>query len=465
MKPWSRRSFLAASAASATLAAAPALTAPRPKGPPPSAPSAPPVPEVPRSGNVDAVIVGAGAAGIAAARRLAAAGKRFALVEAADQPGGRCITDTGTFGVPYDRGAHWIYAADINPLARLAPQTGLVIYPAPPGQRMRIGKRYAREGEMEDFLAGVVRANTAIADAARKSDVACGGVLPKDLGEWRPSIEFVLGPYNSSKDLPELSTADLSRSAERDNSAFCRQGLGALVAKLSAGLPLLTATPVTRIGLGGRGTVEVEMGKGQFLARAVIVTVSTGVLASGKIKLELPKRHLDAIGKLKLGSRDHVALELAGNPLGLRADELVLEKSDNKQTGAIFGNISGSTLCTVDVGGSFGRDLSAKGEAAMVDFAIGWLGGLYGADIKNAVKRRHATRWNEEPWVLGATSAAAPGAQSARRILMEPIGNRIFFAGEAAHETMWGTVNGAWESGERAADAVVKLLGGPTRRG
>jgi hypothetical protein len=74
-----------------------------------------------------------------AARRLAAAGKRFALVEAADQPGGRCITDMSTFGVPYDRGAHWIYAADINPLARLAPQTGLVIYPAPPGQRMRIG--------------------------------------------------------------------------------------------------------------------------------------------------------------------------------------------------------------------------------------------------------------------------------------------------------------------------------------
>jgi monoamine oxidase len=238
-----------------------------------------------------------------------------------------------------------------------------------------------------------------------------------------------------------------------------------LVAKLSAGLPLLTATPVTRIGLGGRGTVEVEMGKGQFLARAVIVTVSTGVLASGKIKLELPKRHLDAINKLKLGSHDRVALELTGNPLGLRADELVLEKSDNKQTGAIFANISGSTLCTVDVGGSFGRDLSAKGEAAMVDFAIGWLGGLYGADIKTAVKRRHATRWNEEPWVLGATSAAAPGAQSARRILMEPLGNRIFFAGEAAHETMWGTVNGAWESGERAADAVVKLLGGPTRRG
>ena len=113
----------------------------------------------------------------------------------------------------------------------------------------------------------------------------------------------------------------------------------------------------------------------------------------------------------------------------------------------------------VDVGGTFGRELSAKGEAAMIDFATTWLSGLYGADIKNSVKRRHATRWNNEPWVLGAWSAAAPGAQPARKILTEPVSGRIFFAGEATHESLWGTVNGAWESGERAADAVLKLIG------
>jgi monoamine oxidase len=159
-----------------------------------------------------------------------------------------------------------------------------------------------------------------------------------------------------------------------------------------------------------------------------------------------------------------VALELTGNPLGLRSDELVFERTESRQTAALFGNMAGSTICVIDIGGSFGRDLSAKGEAAMIDFAISWLGGLYGTDIKNAVKRRHATRWNNEPWVLGAISAAAPGAQSARKILAESISGRIFLAGEATHETRWGTVNGAWESGERAADAVVKLLGGPSKR-
>jgi len=454
MRRLSRRSFLASSAAA--LAAAPALAAPRPA----------PAPEVPRSGWVDAVVVGAGAAGLAAGRRLAAAGKRFVVLEAADQVGGRCITDTKTFGVPYDRGAHWIYAADINPLAKLAMQSGFDIYQAPPGQRMRIGRRYAREGEMEDFLASLVRANTAIADAARKSDVACTQVLPKDLGEWRPTIEFVLGPYGCTKELADVSVADFSRSGERDNSAFCRQGFGALLAKLAGPLPLLLATPVKTVEWWSRSRIEIDTPKGQFKTEAVIITVSTNVLTGGKIKLapDLPKRHLDAAMKLKLGSRDHVALELTGNPLGLRADELVFEKSDNRQTAAIFGNMAGSTICVIDVGGNFGRDLSAKGEAAMIDFAITWLGGLYGTDIKSAVKRRHATRWNNEPWVLGATSAAAPGAQSARKTLAEPLSNRIFLAGEATHETLWGTVNGAWESGERAGNAVVKLLGGPSKR-
>ena len=109
--------------------------------------------------------------------------------------------------------------------------------------------------------------------------------------------------------------------------------------------------------------------------------------------------------------------------------------------------------------GSFGRELSAKGEAAMIDFALTWLSGLYGTDMKSIVKRTHATRWNEAPWVMGAISAAAPGAQPSRKVLMEPLNSRIFLAGEAAHETLWGTVGGAWESGERAAEAALRALG------
>jgi monoamine oxidase len=205
----------------------------------------------------------------------------------------------------------------------------------------------------------------------------------------------------------------------------------------------------------------VATARGRLTAPAAIVTVSTNVLNARKIKFEpeLPKRHVDALSKLKLGSYDHVALELPGNPLGLRSDELILEKSNSPRTASLFSNASGSTLCMIDVAGGFGRDLSAKGEREMVAFALEWLGNLFGTDLKSQVQRRHATRWNEEPNVLGAFSAASPGGQSARRILMEPL-NRMYFAGEAAHETLWGTVGGAWESGERAAEAVLKLFGG-----
>ncbi len=454
MKRLTRRSFLAASAAMGT---GPVLAAPRPT-PTPAGPA-----EAPKSGPVDIVVVGAGAAGIAAARRLAASrGLRFVVLEATGDIGGRCVTDTKTFGVPFDRGAHWIHAADINPLVRLGPQAGVEVYPAPPGQRMRIGRRFAREGELEDFLASLVRANAAIGAAARgKADVSCDKALPKDLGEWQQTLEFVLGPFACGKDLNEVSVVDLSRAIDRDNNAFCRQGLGTLLAKLLPPNVLLTDTPVNRIEWWGRGPIEVQSNRTMFTARAVIVTASTNVLLSNKIRFqpELPKRHAEALSRLKLGSYDHIALELPGNPLGLKADELSFEKSENRRTASIFGNVLGSTVCMVDVAGNFGRELSAKGEAAMIDFALTWLSGLYGVDMKAIVKRSYATRWNEAPWALGAISAAAPGAQPMRKVLMEPLNSRVFLAGEAAHETLWGTVGGAWESGERAAEAALRALG------
>jgi len=185
--------------------------------------SAPALGAVSASGETDVAIIWAGAAGIAAARKVAAAGRRFALIEASDHIGGRCVTDTRIFGVPFDRGAHWVHMPDINPVAKLAGRSGLDLYPAPPGQKLRIGKRNAREGEMEDYLAAIVRANRAIQDAARgKVDVACMQALPKDLGDWRPAVEFVLGPFGCGKNLDEISAMDFARSLERDVDAFCR---------------------------------------------------------------------------------------------------------------------------------------------------------------------------------------------------------------------------------------------------
>ncbi len=411
----------------------------------------------------DVAIIGAGAAGIAAARKVQSLGKRAVILEATDRIGGRCITETATFGVPFDPGAHWLRGPDRNPVAKLAIGTGLELYPAPPGQKVRIGRRNAREGELEQYLSMVVRARRAFEDASRgKVDVSCAQVMPRDLGEWQPSVEFLLGSFAFGKDFNELSVVDTTRSIERESDAYCRQGFGALLARLAQGLNVQLASPVTRIATQPRsGSFTVETGKGALQARVIIVTVSTNVLTEGKLAFSMgaPKRHMDAASRLRLGNYERIALEIPGNPFGLARDDLIFEKADNRRTAALLANVSDSALSYVDVAGSFGRELAAKGPREMTAFAIEWLDRLFGSDVKKAIKRSHATQWAFSPYVMGSMSAAAPGSQAMRRLLMEPIFDRVYYAGEAAHETLYGTVGGAWESGERAADTALRVLG------
>jgi monoamine oxidase len=438
-----RRDFLSASAA---LAAAPAFGA--------DAWGAP----LPRE--ADIVVIGAGVAGIAAARRIQAANRRVIVVEAAGQIGGRCLTDTATFAAAFDRGARWMHNPDTNPMIKLARNAGLDIYPAPLGQTIRIGRRNARAGETEEFLAALVRANRAIDDASRgKADVSCASVLPRDLGDWAGTAEFVLGANATGKDLKDVSAIDKARAQERNAAIACRQGLGTLVAKLGEQIPVALSTPASRISWSGRD-VTVETAAGKIAARAAIVTVSSNVLTSGNIKFtpDIPKRQLDAAARLSLGSYDRIALQLPGNPLGLARDDIIIEQSSSTRTALLFANIGSSSLCSIEVAGSFGRDLAAQGEPAMVAFAVEWLTKLFGSEATSAVRKTSATRWNAAPFVLGAMSAAAPGGQPSRKILTEPIGC-MFLAGEATHETLWGTVDGAWESGERAAEAALRKIG------
>jgi monoamine oxidase len=438
-----RRKFMSASAA---LAVTPALGA-RAWGAP-----------LPRE--ADIVVIGAGAAGIAAARRIQAANRRVIVIEATGQVGGRCLTDIATFEVPFDRGARWLHNPDTNPVITLGRNAGFNVNPAPPSQKIRIGRRNARAGETEQFLAALVRANRAIDDASRKADVSCAAALPKDLSDWAWTAEFVLGANSAGKDLKEISVIDKVRGQERNTAPVaCRQGLGALIAKLGEQVPLALSAPASRIAWSGRD-VTVETPAGKIAARAAIITVSSNVLTSGNIKFapDIPKRHLDAAARLSLGSYDRIALQLPGNSLGLSRDEIFIEQSTSTRTALLFANMGASSLCSIDVAGSFGRELSAQGEPAMVAFAVEWLTKLFGSDAASAVKKSSATRWNAAPFALGAMSVAAPGAQPSRKVLTEPIGC-MFLAGEATHETLWGTVDGAWESGERAAEAALRRIG------
>jgi monoamine oxidase len=413
---------------------------------------------VPR--DADIVVIGAGAAGIAAARRVQAANRKVIVVEATPAIGGRCLTDTATFDVPFDRGARWMHNPDTNPMVRLARSAGLEISAAPLAQKIRIGQRNARAGETEQFLAALVHANRAIDDASRgKADQSCASVLPKDLGDWAGTIEFVLGANGTGKDLRDVSAMERARAQDRGAIVGCRQGLGVLIARLGAQIPISLSAPASQIGWSNRD-VAVETPAGKIAARAAVITVSSNVLAAGNIKFapEMPRRQLEAAARLTLGSYDRIALQLPGNPLGLSRDDTVIEQSNSTRTALLSANIGGSSLCVIDVAGSFGRDLSAQGEKAMVAFAVEWLTKLFGNDVASAIKKSSATRWNASPFALGAMSVAPPGAQALRKTLGEPFGN-VFLAGEATHETLWGTVDGAWESGERAAEAALRKIG------
>lgn len=446
MTTFSRRSFLAGSAA---LAAAPAAGPFAALG------------AVPASGDVDILIVGAGAAGLAAATRVAAAKQRFALIEAKDRAGGRCVTDTQTFGAPFDRGAHWIHRDDDNPLVKLKPDP-LEVYRAPRSRSLRVGPRPARDSELERYFSHLVRSARAIMDAGHNGDVPAASALPPDLDDWRAAVEFTLGPYSTGKPLAQVSALDFARAGEREGDAFCRQGYGALLAAATRGIPVQTATPVTRFSWGG--ALEAQTPRGRIRARAAIVTVSTDVLAGNGIAFDpdLPARQRNACARLSLGSYEHIALEIPGNPFGLEVDDLVFEKSSGPRTAALLANIGGSALCTVEVAGPFGRELARAGEADMLTFARDWLSSLFGASAAKAIKRSAVTRWSEDPFTRGAFSAAAPGSGNARRILMEPLRDRVFFAGEAVHNTLFGTVGGAWESGTRAAELALRQIGALT---
>lgn len=459
MPALSRRALLAATAGAWALAARPVRAAASGAATDPAT-----------DPSIDVAIVGAGAAGIAAARRIRAAGRRCVLLEGSGRIGGRCVTDLATFGVPFDRGAHWLHRPTRNPLIRLARELGLEVYPAPSEHGLRIGARPATRSEHAELKAALARAHRAIDRAAeepadRSIAQALSQALPADLGSWQATVEFMLGPFDCARELAEVSAQDFAASDENGEDAFCRRGYGTLLARLADGLPVRLGTRVLRLTASGRG-VELQTSAGALRAGAAIVTASTAALLEGGLRFEPePVAHLAAAAQLRLGSYDHVVLELVGNPLGLRADELVFEKAAGARTAALLANVGGTALCQIDVAGRFGRELAAAGEPAMIAFARDWLVGLFGSSVRGASRRAAATRWDHDPWARGAYSAAAPGAQAARRVLMQPLdeGRRIWLAGEAAHETLWGTVGGAWLSGERAADAVLQALGPPAR--
>ena len=413
------------------------------------------------AGEVDVVIVGAGAAGIAAARRVAAAKQRFALIEAGDRVGGRCVTDTQDFR----RAVRSRRALDPQSRRQSVEQARgagrLDIYPAPRGQTVRIGPRKARDGELENFLsrAGALasrhRRRRPRQDryggggaAARSRRLAAHDRIRSRALWLRQGSQGRLGHRSCPRGRARrrcVLPAGLWRAARQAR----RRPAGAAGDAGHAhrvGQRASRSTPPQRPRLRARRDRDgVDQCAGQRQDR---IQAGAGPSASS-----MPRPSSRSAASITSRSTCR-AIRSACN-----ATTWCSNKSTGARTAALLANVSGTSLHLVEVAGRFRPRAVRQGEAAMVDFAGDWLASLFGSDVKRAIKRSHATRWNDEPWVLGAMSAAAPGSADARRILMEPLGGRIWFAGEAVHETQWGTVAGAWESGTRAAEAALRQIG------
>lgn len=411
----------------------------------------------------DVVVIGAGAAGIAAARRVIASGKTVQVIEASDRIGGRAYTESDTFGVPYDQGCAWLQGPGDLPHLAAAKELGSTLRDHNNATDVfYVGDRRATFTEQSQYNRAFARISAALDTDA---DVAAGSLIsatqPMD-----GAAQTWTGPLDFGVDLNDLSTADYNAYPEYDVNYLVREGLGSLVTHLGRALPVSVNTAATAIDWSGQD-VRVETTQGTITAKAVIVTVSTGVLASGAIRFkpDLPATKAQAIDDVPMGLLTKIALQFDGERFGLPESGFLSYAVPNElpAEAAYFLTFpTGHDIAVGFVGGAFGWELSNAGEAAAVDFALNEFVKAIGSSARKHFVKGHMSGWANNPLTLGAYAAARPGRAASRTTLAEPLGNRVFFAGEAVAGSYIALMSGAHLSGDQVGRDVVEILGGAT---
>jgi len=411
------------------------------------------------SADFDVVVVGAGAAGVGAGRALAAAGRRFLVVEARDRVGGRAWTvDTG-HGFAVDLGCEWLHSAPVNPLVPLARAAGITVDEydklwADEWNQAKLGETAYAEfrGAVDDLFEKA--ANLA---AAGGPDCALGDLLAAG-HPWRPAIEAICGWITGAR-LDQLSAVDLGRNKDLQVNWRLPAGYGALIARLAEGLPLRLACPVTRIDWRDR-TVVLDTPAGRLTARHVILTLPTDVLAGGGVEFlpALPAEKLQAAADLPLGANLKLFLKIDGEPFGPPRDFQMPTRYDRAESSFLHVQPFGRPLVGAYFGGDQARALEAAGVAAMTDFVESELTAAFGGKLAGRFTPLAASGWMADPLAGGAYSYARPGAADARARLAAPLDDRLFFAGEATSPHDFATAHGAYRSGLAAAEAALAGL-------
>ena len=405
--------------------------------------SSPPLTEP--QAEVDVAIVGAGAAGIAAARFCRAAGASVAVLEARDRVGGRAVT-ARVGGFPVDLGAHWLHAGDLNPLVRLGRARGEPLRAAPGSGNLVVNGRPGTPSERHAHGQGFERADRGFNAAARgPEDVSLAKALPP-LGPWLSSIAATMALI-SGRPLDEVSAQDFP-SEEFGDNYFIRGGYGAYLARLAAHLPIRLRCPVSSVDWSGDG-VTLETASGTVRARAAVVTVPTPLLKQGAIRFapELPHATADALAGFLPGTYEHVVLNWPNSPFA-GADRLTKIITPRRSLGLLT-DIENAPVHYLELDHATVAEAGGRDQTARL--ARDFLKGVFGASAIRELRVLAVTDWLPDPWSRSSWSVVPPGRVAIRETIARPVGDRIWFAGEAVSRALWGTVGGAWEEGERAA--------------
>jgi monoamine oxidase len=408
------------------------------------------------STEVDIVIVGGGAAGVSAARRLASSGFSILLLEASSRLGGRAWTQE-IRGLDLDLGCGWLHSADRNAWAVIAKHAGVPLDQS----RAAWGAQYRDLGftpaEQAEAWQAFESFTQRLAHSPPASDCAADALEPG--GKWNAHIRAIVG-YISGASLEKLSAVDYAAYDESssDNNWRLRSGFGALIARsFPRKVSLSLAAPVESISLADGG-VKLATPTGAIRARAVLLTVSTTVLAGDSIKLpgELdPWR--EAARHLPLGLNEKLFLEIVGDA-PFEAETHVTGDPHDALTASYYIRPFGRPVIECYFGGERARLLCEEGLAAGFAFAIAQLTQLFGAGVRPMLRPLTASSWSRATRVGGAYSYALPGHVTARKQLAQPFEQRVFFAGEATNASDFSTAHGAHDSGIRAADEAVAAL-------